>query len=175
MNPWLTTAFVLLLAGAPPTVRAVTTGPLRRRVTGQNTATLLFCLVLLLLAQGYGRPSYTDVALLLALLGPAGTLVFARLLADDLPTARRQMYVTIVLAAVLTAGVLVPLCLAAPPGRTTVKLLLTGALLVAGNLVAGLATGVLHAVHPSGGGTSPHWTVTGVLLGLLVLPGVLGT
>lgn len=63
----------------------VSTGPLRRRVVAQNQATLLVCLALLLLAQGFGRSSaYTDLALVLAVLGPVGTLVYARLLADDL-------------------------------------------------------------------------------------------
>ncbi|MFJ9847379.1 monovalent cation/H+ antiporter complex subunit F [Kitasatospora sp. NPDC101155] len=37
--------------------------------------------VLLLLAQGFSRTSYTDLALDLAVLAPAGTLVFTRLLA----------------------------------------------------------------------------------------------
>ncbi|MER6012576.1 MrpF/PhaF family protein [Streptomyces bluensis] len=34
----------------------------------------------LLTAQGYARSSYTDLALVLAVIGPAGTLVFARFL-----------------------------------------------------------------------------------------------
>ncbi|WP_242433788.1 MrpF/PhaF family protein [Streptomyces sp. CB01580] len=56
----------------------------------QNFATLLICLVLLLLAQGFARPSYGDAALVLALLGPAGTLVHARLLGPELPAASHR-------------------------------------------------------------------------------------
>ncbi|MGW0420105.1 MrpF/PhaF family protein [Streptomyces sp. NPDC003015] len=66
------------------TVWGVATGPLGRRVVAQNLCTALACPALLLLSQGYDRPSYGDRALLLALLGPVGTLVFARLLADEL-------------------------------------------------------------------------------------------
>ncbi|MCP9976981.1 monovalent cation/H+ antiporter complex subunit F [Actinomadura madurae] len=41
-------------------------------------------LVLVLLAAAYGRPAYLDVALVMALLSFAGSLVFARFLSRTL-------------------------------------------------------------------------------------------
>ncbi|MBW8706106.1 hypothetical protein MBT84_41475 [Streptomyces sp. MBT84] len=139
MNGWILTATVALGAGVGATVWGVATGPLRRRVVAQNMSSAVACPGLLLLSQGFGRPAYLDLALLLALLGPAGTLVFARLLADDLaadpPHARG---VTLAVAGYGAVVVLV-LCAVTGPGRTMAKLLLIGALLIGGNLVASRA------------------------------------
>ncbi|MFF4345838.1 monovalent cation/H+ antiporter complex subunit F [Streptomyces sp. NPDC001530] len=139
MNGWTVAATAVLAGGVGATVRGVATGPLRRRVVAQNLSTSLACPGLLLLAQGYDRPSYVDLALVLALLGPVGTLVFARLLAEDLeqdpPKAQRVTYAV----AGLGGGVVLVLCAAAGPGRAMVKLLVTGALLIGGNLVASRA------------------------------------
>ncbi|MFF8712782.1 monovalent cation/H+ antiporter complex subunit F [Streptomyces sp. NPDC015184] len=133
MNPWLLVASALLvLIGF--TVVAAATGPLARGAGAQNLATLLICLVLLLLAQGFARPSYGDAALVLALLGPAGTLVYARLLGPELRGAAHHRFVWLWTPA-LVAVVVLPLCAAAGPGRAAVKLLVTGVLLVGGNLV----------------------------------------
>ncbi|WP_239158070.1 monovalent cation/H+ antiporter complex subunit F [Streptomyces sp. SID13726] len=71
------TATGLLAGGVGATVWGVATGPLRRRVVAQNLCTAFACPALLLLSQGYDRPSYVDLALVLALLGPVGTLVLA--------------------------------------------------------------------------------------------------
>src|SRR3954466_13246415 len=68
VNGWTVTATAALAAGGGATVWGVATGPLRRGVVAQNLSTSLACPALLLLAQGYDRPSYVDVALLLALL-----------------------------------------------------------------------------------------------------------
>ncbi|MET8637981.1 monovalent cation/H+ antiporter complex subunit F [Streptomyces sp. NPDC004074] len=139
MNGWILTATVALGAGVGATVWGVATGPLRRRVVAQNLSSAVACPGLLLLSQGFGRPAYLDLALLLALLGPAGTLVFARLLADDLtedpPHARG---VTLAVAGYGAVVVLV-LCAVTGPGRTMAKLLVVGALLIGGNLVASRA------------------------------------
>ncbi|MEW2249953.1 monovalent cation/H+ antiporter complex subunit F [Streptomyces sp. NPDC006975] len=139
MNGWLLAAAVVLAGGAGATVWGVATGPLRRRAIAQNLSTALVCPGLLLLAQGYQRTSYVDLALLLALLGPVGTLVFARLLADELaddpPRARAATWA----AAGVGAVTVLALCLATGPGRAMVKLLVIGALLVGGNLVASRA------------------------------------
>ncbi|MFF0732476.1 monovalent cation/H+ antiporter complex subunit F [Streptomyces chartreusis] len=138
MNGWLLAAALVLGGGVGATLWGVATGPLRRRVVAQNLSTALACSGLLLLAQGYDRPAYVDLALVLALLGPVGTLVFARLLADELaadqPRARGLTW-----AAGLGAAVVVALCAAAGPSRETVKLLVTGVLLIGGNLVASRA------------------------------------
>ncbi|MEW2544214.1 monovalent cation/H+ antiporter complex subunit F [Streptomyces sp. NPDC047002] len=140
MNGWLLAAAVGLVGGVAPALWGAATGPVRRRVGAQNTATLLVCLVLMLLAQGYARPgAYLDAALLLALLGPAGTLIYARLfaaeLADDPPRGRITGAVSVFAA----AAVVTALCAVTPPGRATVKTVLIGALLVAGNLVSAAA------------------------------------
>ncbi|TPQ18008.1 MrpF/PhaF family protein [Streptomyces sporangiiformans] len=139
MNGWTVTATVALAGGGAAAVWGVATGPLRRRVVAQNLSTTLACPALLLLAQGYRRPSYVDVALVLALLGPIGTLVFARLLAEDLhedpPIGLTLTWVAVAFSAAVVAAV----CAATGPGRAMVKLLVTGALMISGSLVASRA------------------------------------
>ncbi|MEV7795995.1 monovalent cation/H+ antiporter complex subunit F [Streptomyces sp. NPDC087512] len=139
MNGWILAAAVVLAAGVGTTLWGVATGPLRRRAVAQNLSTALACPVLLLLAQGYDRPAYVDLALVLALLGPVGTLVFARLLAGELaadpPCARGPTWAS----AALGSGVVVAVCVAVGPSRALVKLLVVGVLLVGGNLVASRA------------------------------------
>ncbi|MFG2721262.1 MrpF/PhaF family protein [Streptomyces sp. NPDC048416] len=139
MSGWLVAATALLAAGFGPVVWGVATGPLERRVVAQNFGTSVVCLVMLLLAQGYARPSYVDLALVLAVLGPAGTLVYARLLADDLDDRPPHANLLTVVAASATAVVVVATCVATGPGRAMVKLLLIGVLLVAGNVIASRA------------------------------------
>ncbi|MEU6371073.1 monovalent cation/H+ antiporter complex subunit F [Streptomyces sp. NPDC046931] len=139
MNGWTWTATVALGVGVGAAVWGVATGPLRRRVVAQNLCSALAAPGMLLLAQGYGRPAYIDLALLLALLGPVGTLVFARLLADDLADdPPRAQAVTLAVAGYGAVVVLV-LCAVTGPGRAMVKLLVIGALLIGGNLVASRA------------------------------------
>ncbi|MFI6013627.1 monovalent cation/H+ antiporter complex subunit F [Streptomyces sp. NPDC051243] len=139
MNGWILAATILLGAGLTAALWGVVSGPLSRRMVAQNLTTAVACPSLLLLAQGYDRPSYVDLALLLALLGPVGTLVFARLLADELaaapPTARGLTWA----AAAMSAAVVIAVCAAAGPSRAMVKLLVTGVLLIGGNLVASRA------------------------------------
>jgi multisubunit Na+/H+ antiporter MnhF subunit len=119
VNGWTSAAAVTLAGGLGAALWGVATGPLRRRVVAQNLATALACPALLLLAQGYDRPSYVGLALVLALLGPVGTLVFARLLADELaadpPRARGLTYA----AAGVGAAVVLALCVATGPSRAT--------------------------------------------------------
>ncbi|MFI6347430.1 MrpF/PhaF family protein [Streptomyces sp. NPDC050560] len=149
MNGWLAAAFAALAVGGTAGVWGVASGPLHRRVLAQNVATSLLCLAVLLLAQGYARPAYLDVGLVLAVLGPVGTLVFARLFAADLrrdpPHAAPLTAATVAAAAAVT----IALAVAAPPGRATVKPLVAGALLIAGNAVASRA---LTTAEASGGG-----------------------
>ncbi|WP_331447041.1 monovalent cation/H+ antiporter complex subunit F [Streptomyces xanthochromogenes] len=139
MNGWLVAATVLLAVGFGPVVWGVATGPLERRVVAQNFGTSVVCLVLLLLSQGYARPSYVDLALVLAVLGPAGTLVYARLFAEDLNDDPPHAHALTVVAASAAVVVVVAMCLATGAGRATVKLVLIGALLVAGNVIASRA------------------------------------
>ncbi|MGW8698392.1 monovalent cation/H+ antiporter complex subunit F [Streptomyces eurythermus] len=139
MNGWNLGAAVLLGAGGTAALWGITTGPPARRVIAQNMTTSVVCPVLLLLSQGYGRPAYVDLALLLALLGPVGTLVFARLLSGDLADGRPGAWGLTWTAAGAGAVVVTALCVAAGPGRALVKLLVTGALLIGGNVIASRA------------------------------------
>jgi multisubunit Na+/H+ antiporter MnhF subunit len=129
VNGWLTAAAVVLAGGLGPALVRISHGPPQRRMVAQNCATVLAALVFLLAAQGFGRPSYVDLALVLAVLGPAGTLIYARFV-TRLP--RSRLYTALVWGGVpLTV---LPLCVATPPGRATVKLLVVGVLLVAGGV-----------------------------------------
>ncbi|MEU3573870.1 monovalent cation/H+ antiporter complex subunit F [Kitasatospora sp. NPDC036755] len=83
MNAWLLAAAVLAVGGIAPCLLLGLSGATRRRLAGLNLAAVVTPVVLLLLAQGFGRPSYTDLALDLAVLAPAGTLVFTRFLAGE--------------------------------------------------------------------------------------------
>ncbi|WP_369221032.1 monovalent cation/H+ antiporter complex subunit F [Streptomyces sp. R39] len=139
MNGWILAATVLLTAGGGAALWGVATGPLSRRVVAQNLSTTVICPSLLLLAQGYGRTSYVDLALLLALLGPVGTLVFARLLADELTGDRPAAWGLTWTAAGVGAAVVLVLCAVTGPSRAMAKLLVIGALLISGNVVASRA------------------------------------
>ncbi|WP_312018503.1 monovalent cation/H+ antiporter complex subunit F [Streptomyces sp. I05A-00742] len=144
MNGWLVAAALLLAGGLGPCLWGVSCGGTGRRMAAQNTATLLLCLVFLLLAQGYGRPAYTDLALVAAVLGPAGTLVFVRLLDEprredeaDRDPAGAHLFTPLV--ALATVATVVPLCVATGPGRAMVKLIVIGMLLLAGGAVTARA------------------------------------
>ncbi|MCS0605481.1 MrpF/PhaF family protein [Streptomyces sp. LP11] len=139
MNGWILAATLALGGGGAAVLWGVTTGPPARRILAQNLATSAVCPALLLLSQGYGRPSYVDLALLLALLGPVGTLVFARLLSDDLAGERPSAWGLTWTAAGLGLAAVVAACAAAGPGRAMVKLLVIGVLLIAGNVIASRA------------------------------------
>lgn len=78
--PLLGLAAVLLLAGFGPCLLAVSRGDAVRRLVALELATPVVVLVLLLLAAGYRRSTYVDVALLLAVVSFAGSLVYARFL-----------------------------------------------------------------------------------------------
>ncbi|WP_405741043.1 monovalent cation/H+ antiporter complex subunit F [Streptomyces sp. NBC_00028] len=139
MNGWILGATLALGAGIGAALWGVATGPLRRRVVAQNMSTALACPALLLLSQGYTRPSYVDLALVLALLGPVGTLVFARLLADELADDPPRAWGVTWVAAGFGAAVVGVLCVVTGPSRALVKLLVVGALLIGGNVVASRA------------------------------------
>ncbi|GGX87779.1 monovalent cation/H+ antiporter complex subunit F [Streptomyces hiroshimensis] len=139
MNWWLAAALALVTGGLGPCLWGAARGSAGRRVVAQNMATLLLCLVFLLLAQGYARPSYVDLALVVAVLGPAGTLVFTRLLGDEIgenPPGLRLLTPAVLVGAPATV---VPLCIATGPGRAMGKLVLIGLLLIAGGIVTSAA------------------------------------
>jgi multicomponent Na+:H+ antiporter subunit F len=79
MNAWLIAATVLLL-GLVPCAVVMVRGSIVEALVGLQMASVLETVVLLLLAEGYHRPPFFDLALVLALLSLAGGLVFARML-----------------------------------------------------------------------------------------------
>ncbi|MGV4980552.1 MrpF/PhaF family protein [Streptomyces sp. NRAIS4] len=139
MNGWILAATVELGGGGAAALWGATTGTPARRVVAQNMTTSALCPALLLLSQGYARPSYVDLALLLALLGPVGTLVFARLLSDDLEGGRPSAWGLTWTAAGLGTAVVAAVSTATGPGRAMAKLLVIGALLITGNVIASRA------------------------------------
>ena len=79
MNAWLIAAAVLLL-GLVPCLVVMLRGSIVEALVGLQMAGVIETIVLLLLAEGYHRPPFFDLALVLALLSLAGGLVFARML-----------------------------------------------------------------------------------------------
>ncbi len=77
MNAWLVASLVLLVTLVPCGVVVVRGGPVDQLVA-LETAGGIETLMLLLLAEGFRRPAFFDLALTLALLSLAGALVFAR-------------------------------------------------------------------------------------------------
>ncbi|KAB2363187.1 MULTISPECIES: monovalent cation/H+ antiporter complex subunit F [Actinomadura] len=71
-------ALVILVAAVLPALLTTLRGRPADRLAGLIVTGPLVTLVLALLASAYGRTSYLDVALILALLSFAGALVFAR-------------------------------------------------------------------------------------------------
>ncbi len=79
MNVWLWAAGVMLLCLIPCGI-ACLRGDAVNRLVGLELAGLIATLILLLLAEGFHRAPFTDLALALALLSFGGGLVFARFL-----------------------------------------------------------------------------------------------
>lgn len=77
---WLLATLVLLVGALGPALLVASRGSAVARLAGLDLAGTVACLVFLLLAQGLARPSYVDLALVLAPLSVTGVLVFARLL-----------------------------------------------------------------------------------------------
>jgi len=79
MNAWLIGATVLVI-GLVPCAVVMLRGSVVEALVGLQMAGVLQTIVLLLLAEGFDRPPFFDLALVLALLALAGGLVFARML-----------------------------------------------------------------------------------------------
>ena len=79
MNIWLIAATASLLCIAVCFVVALRKDPLVSLVAAE-AATVMAVMILLLLAEAYRRPVFTDLALALALLSFGGGLTFARFL-----------------------------------------------------------------------------------------------
>ena len=79
MNAWLIGATVLVI-GLVPCAVVMLRGSVVEALVGLQMAGVLQTIVLLLLAEGFHRSPFFDLALVLALLALAGGLVFARML-----------------------------------------------------------------------------------------------
>ncbi|MEV7520321.1 MrpF/PhaF family protein [Streptomyces sp. NPDC091371] len=80
-NAWLVAAGVLLVLAVPPVVVTCGRGTATDRLAGLCMTGTLVTVILLPAARGLGRTAYTDLGLVLAVLGPVGVLAFARFLA----------------------------------------------------------------------------------------------
>ncbi|WP_405783202.1 monovalent cation/H+ antiporter complex subunit F [Streptomyces sp. NBC_00859] len=81
MNAWLLASCVLLPTGMGPCLWRACRGEPAERLTGITLGGAVAAAVFLLVSRGLSRPAYADLALVLAVLSPAGTLVFCRCLA----------------------------------------------------------------------------------------------
>ncbi len=83
MNVWLIAATALLWGLVPCGIVCIRGGPMDRLVA-LEAAGVLATLILMLLAEGFHRLPFYDVALTMALLSFGGSLVFTRFLARRL-------------------------------------------------------------------------------------------
>lgn len=79
MNLWLISALILIVCTIPCGWICVT-GKIMERFAALQMAQVLTVLILLLLAEGYRRAIYFDVALVMAVLSFASGLVYVRFL-----------------------------------------------------------------------------------------------
>ncbi|MFY0576151.1 monovalent cation/H+ antiporter complex subunit F [Cystobacter fuscus] len=79
MNAWLVSAAVLLVALVPCAITCLRGKPTDRLV-GLEMGSIILTLELILLAQGFHRVPFYDLAVAMALLSFGGGLVFARFL-----------------------------------------------------------------------------------------------
>jgi multisubunit Na+/H+ antiporter MnhF subunit len=77
MNVWLVGATVLL-AGLVPCAWVLVRGRLIDALVALELSSTLVTVVLLLLAEGFGRSSYFELALVLAAIQFVGTLAYVR-------------------------------------------------------------------------------------------------
>jgi multisubunit Na+/H+ antiporter MnhF subunit len=84
VNAWLWAAFAVLVGGVAPALVLTGTGSAVNRLVGLEACSTLATVALLLLAQGFARSSYVDVALVLAVLSFTGTIVFTRVVGRSL-------------------------------------------------------------------------------------------
>jgi multisubunit Na+/H+ antiporter MnhF subunit len=83
MNPWLVAAAILVVALAGPLV-ACTRGTIMDAVVALEVAGMVTTVVMMLLAEGYHRRPFMDLAVVLAVMSFIGALGFARLIGSRL-------------------------------------------------------------------------------------------
>lgn len=80
LNMWLIAATALIVGLIPCGVVCVMARRSVDRLVALEMTTILSVLILLLLAKGFHRPSFFDLALTMALLSIPGTLIFVHYL-----------------------------------------------------------------------------------------------
>ena len=78
MNGWVLAAIVLVLGGLVPCLAVSLTASVMEGLVALELAGVISVLVLLLLAEGFQRQPFVDLALVLAVLSFVGTLAFVR-------------------------------------------------------------------------------------------------
>ncbi|MDQ3965169.1 MAG: monovalent cation/H+ antiporter complex subunit F [Actinomycetota bacterium] len=78
MNGWILAAIVLVIAGFVPCLVVSLRASAMEGLVALELAGNIAVLVLLLLAEGFQRQPFVDLALVLALLSFVGTLAFVR-------------------------------------------------------------------------------------------------
>jgi multisubunit Na+/H+ antiporter MnhF subunit len=83
MNEWMIVAVVLIAAMVPCLVVCLLAGATHALVAFSVASTLITT-VLMLLAEGFHRQPFIDLAVVLALMSIVGALAFARMMERDL-------------------------------------------------------------------------------------------
>ncbi|WP_329174425.1 monovalent cation/H+ antiporter complex subunit F [Streptomyces sp. NBC_01477] len=87
MTAWTAAALALLAGAGPLCLWGVASGRPVRRLVAMSLLSTVVGAVFLVLPRAYGRSSYQDLALTLAVVSPTGTLVFTRFVAGADPDA----------------------------------------------------------------------------------------
>ncbi|MFB7668222.1 monovalent cation/H+ antiporter complex subunit F [Kitasatospora sp. NPDC056138] len=83
MSAWSAAVLVLLTGTVPPCLWQVARGRTVCRLAAVALLGSVAGAVFLVLPEGFERPAYQDLALVLAALSPAGTLVFTRFVCGE--------------------------------------------------------------------------------------------
>jgi multicomponent Na+:H+ antiporter subunit F len=84
MNEWILVAVVLMLGGVLPCLVVSVRASVIEGLVALEMAGVIAVLVLLLLAEGFQRQPFVDLALVLAVLSFVGALAFVRFMEREL-------------------------------------------------------------------------------------------
>lgn len=84
MNEWIMAAIVLVLGGIVPCLVVSVRASVMEGLVALELAGVISVLVLLLLAEGFQRQPFVDLALVLAVLSFVGALAFVRYMEREL-------------------------------------------------------------------------------------------
>jgi multicomponent Na+:H+ antiporter subunit F len=85
MNEWILAAVVLLIGGLVPCLVVCVRASVMEGLVALQLAGEIVALVLLLLAEGFQRQPFADLAIILAVLSFVGSLVFVRFMEEREP------------------------------------------------------------------------------------------